>query len=131
MVEFKGATHRNFWEWVYADKLSGCQGLITALEEQEGHVEEVESDESEEEESEESEESEEELEELEESEEELEAAPEVEGEEGEEGDALLRLEHVVKTEGTPRSSFFQPHNTLSQTQQRATSAPAALWTKDS
>ena len=100
---------------------TSCQGLIGALEDKEGHVEEVESDESEEE----------ELEESKESEEELEAAPEVEGEEAEEGGAPLRLEHVVKSEGTPRSSFFQPHNTLSQTQQRATLAPAALWARDS
>ena len=96
---------------------TSCQGLIGALEDKEGHVEEVESDESEEE----------ELEESKESEEELEAAPEVEEEEG----APLKLEHVVKSEGTPRSSFFQPHNTLSQTQQRATSAPAASWARDS
>ncbi len=75
LVEFDNATVKSLWEWVYADKLFGCEALIRALEEKVGHVEEVETDESNEEESE-----------------------EEESEEEEEEDAPL--EQVVKTEGT-------------------------------
>jgi hypothetical protein len=96
LVEFDDAKLKALWEWVYEDRLSGCEGLIRALdlEEKEVRVEEVQSDE---------------LEEEEEEEEEEESEQEVEGQDGEEGDAPL--EHVVKTEGTPLSSFFQPYNT--------------------
>ena len=85
-VEFDDATLPSLWEWVYADKLFGCEALIRALEKKQVHVEEVETDESKEEESE------------SESEEEEESEQEVEGQDGEEWDAPL--EQVVKTEGT-------------------------------
>jgi hypothetical protein len=110
MVEFDDARHFSFWEWVYADKLSGCDDLIRALDRKvEVHVEEVESDESEED----------------------EPDSEVEIEESEEDEGDAPLDNVVKIEGTPHSFCFEPHNALSQTQQRATSAPLALWTRES
>ena len=84
LVEFDNATVKSLWEWVYADKLFGCEALIRALEEKVVHVEEVETDESNEEESEEEEESEQEM--------------AMKGQDGEELDAPL--EQVVKTEGT-------------------------------
>jgi hypothetical protein len=35
LVEFSHARHKCFWEWVYADKLTGCEAFMVEEEDEE------------------------------------------------------------------------------------------------